>query len=92
MKIADRIRGWIGFDDDEDNMPLFEFPFRSPKMMTVYDVDSYHLDPPQIPTEEMEEWLNQCGGKWQYINEMGCLWGVGFYDDVDAMAFKLRWS
>ena len=91
MKLMDRLRGMMNFDIDEGKINVkksYEFPFKSPEMMTQYD---FQNNPPQSPTEEMKDWLEQCNGSWNYIWELGTLWGVGFYDESDAMAFKLRW-
>ncbi len=91
MRLTARMRGIFGFDTDEDDsekMPLYEFHFRSPDMMTSHNPKEW---PSQQSTEKMHEWLNNSKGDWQYIFEMGQLWGVGFYNETDAMAFKLRW-
>ena len=72
----------FGFHPDVE---VYEFPFISPAMMST--------DLPQAPTKEMALWLEENSiDKWGYIYEMGDLWGVGFYDAADAMAFKLNWS
>ena len=63
--------------------PPYKFPIRPPH---IFDIT------PQDIEEEFLEWMyTSVSGEWKYIYDLGSLWGVGFYDEIDVMAFKLRW-
>lgn len=49
-------------------------------------------DMPQRPRQDIIEWLNEVPeGRFQYIFEMGDLWGISFERESDALQFKLTW-
>ncbi len=65
--------------------PLYTFPIVP---VHVFDVTIQDID------EEFIEWMyTNVFGDWKYIYTLGNgIWGIGFYDEIDAMAFKLKWD
>ena len=65
---------------------MYEFPL-TVDLLTEYNERMY---PPQVPIADVQEWLKEINN-WDYIFDMGCIWGIVFQNEEDATAFRLRW-
>lgn len=49
-------------------------------------------DTPYQPRQDVVNWLNESlTGKFQYIFDLGDLWGISFEKEEDALLFKMTW-
>ena len=44
-----------------------------------------------LPTA-LQDWAREHCGDWRYIFQPFYIWGIGFYNEFDAIAFKIAWA
>ncbi|NJO63344.1 MAG: hypothetical protein HC836_35565 [Richelia sp. RM2_1_2] len=70
-------------DNPNDQTFIFQLPLTAQTLTETM---------PSRPRQDIVDWLSTTPtGKFQYIFELGDLWGISFENEEDAIQFKLTW-